>query len=289
MAAPVRVVSNACLLRIEQLYPAMRSTEQRVADYIRSSPEEVTQMPVSKLAAAARASDATVVRLCQRLGYGGYRELKIALARELGNPLALIHESIHQSDGARAVVGKVFASHMQTLELTRRILDPSAVGRAADALARAGRVEIFALGTSSPIAQDLYGKVLRIGIRSAVTVDAHFMGVVAMQLGPGDIAVGISHSGATKDVVDALRAARASGATTICITNFGRSAITRVSDIHLFTASQETKFRSEPLVSRLAQMAVVDALFVGTALRNPDAAVRHMRNTERALIGKKYG
>jgi len=283
------VVSNACLLRIEQLYRAMRATEQRVADYIRAHPEEVTQLSVSKLAEAARASDATVVRLCQRLGYRGYRELKIALARELGNPLALIHESIHQGDGARAVIGKVFASHMQTLEMTRRILDPSAVGRAADALARAGRVEIFALGTSLPIAQDLHGKVLRIGIRSAVTADAHFMGVVAMQLGPGDVAIGISHSGATKDVVEALQAARGAGATTICITNFGRSPITRVADIHLFTASQETKFRTEPLVSRLAQMAVVDALFVGTALRNPDSAVRHMRNTERALIGKKYG
>jgi DNA-binding MurR/RpiR family transcriptional regulator len=287
MAVRARSPGSVCLLRIERSTAAMRPTERRVADYIRTHPEEVIRLSVTALAEVAQASEATVVRLCQRLGYQGYQELKIALARELANPLALIHEDIQEGDGPRAVIAKVFASHLQTLELTRRTLDPHALARAAQALAEARRVEIFALGTSVPIALDLHGKVLRIGVPSTVTADAHLMAVAARQLGRRDVAVGISHSGASRDVVEAVRAARLGGATTIALTNFGRSPLTRVAEIRLFTASQETRFRSEPLVSRLAQMAVVDALFVAVALQNPAAAVRHMRTVEEALVDKK--
>lgn len=110
------------------------------------------------------------------------------------------------------------------------------------------------------------------------------MAVAARQLGQPDVAVGISHSGASRDVIDALRAARAGGTITISLTNFGRSPLTMAAHIRLFTASQETKFRSEPLIPRQAQMAVMDALFVTVALQNPDLAVRHMRAVEQALV-----
>lgn len=90
----------------------------------------------------------------------------------------------------------------------------------------------------------------------------------ALSLGKGDVAVAVSHSGKTKQTIEAIRFAKAQGASIICITNFGASEIANLADIILLTASHEKTLQSETLVSRLSQLAIVDMLYLGVIQKN---------------------
>jgi DNA-binding MurR/RpiR family transcriptional regulator len=131
-------------------------------------------------------------------------------------------------------------------------------------------------------------KFLRTGIQCSAYSDNHLQAIVASHLLPEDVVIGISHSGSSKDIVEALQLAKECGATTICITNYGKSPILKYSDIHLFTASQETRYRILALASRAAQLSIIDTLYVFIAFRKKEQAYDAIQRIERALQSKKY-
>ncbi len=114
------------------------------------------------------------------------------------------------------------------------------------------------------------------------------MAMSSSLLGPSDVALGISHTGASRDVTDALARARSHGATTICITHRPSSPITKVSDVVLVTAAQQTAFRSEASSSRIAQLTIIDTLYVGVGNRNPERSLRMIERTREATASKRY-
>ena len=137
-----------------------------------------------------------------------------------------------------------------------------------DAIDGAGRIDIYGAGASGFVASDFQQKLHRIGRTAFYFPDVHTALTSAALLGKGDVAIGISHTGTTSDVVEVLEQARARRATTVALTNFPRSPITEVADYVLTTAARETTYRSGAMASRLAQLTVVDCLFVGVAARN---------------------
>ena len=138
-------------------------------------------------------------------------------------------------------------------------------------MAAARRIDIFGVGASAFVGQDLQQKLHRIGLIAFIWTDVHAALTAAALLGPGDVAVAISHSGETPDAVEPLEAAGELGATTVALTNFPRSTLAESAGIVLTTCARETPFRSGATVSRIAQLAVVDCLFVGVAQRSyPD-------------------
>jgi DNA-binding MurR/RpiR family transcriptional regulator len=265
-----------------------KPAEKSVAEFVLTNPENVMHMSVSEAARDMGVGESTVIRFCRSLGYKGYQEFKLRLAQDLVEPVEFIHENITFSDTTADLAQKVFQTNVQAVGDTMKALDPQMVEVAAKSLADAGRVDIYGVGYSSFTALDAKLKFVRLGLVADAYGDAHLQAMAAASLRKGDVAIGISHSGSTRDVVDALTAARKSGASTIAITNFSPSPITRASDVVLLTASPESPLGGEVLTSRIAQLCVLDVLSVALAVTLGDGCLDLIRKTSEAVKKKRY-
>jgi len=284
----LRNAEPSSLIKIRGAYPTFKKAEQRIADAILQNPEEVISYSVTELAEKSSASESSVVRFCKSLGYKGYYELKISLARELVVTPQQIYEEIGLKDDLSAVKNKVFQSNILALQETIKILNERELERAVEALAKARLVVFYGMAGSAAVALDSAHKFLRINIRSGSYSDSHMQAISASLLDKGDVAFGISHSGSSKDVVDALGIARQRGATTICLTHHTKSPITKVAEIKLYTAARETALRSDAMTSRIAQLSILDVLYVSVALKRYDVSVESIERSKKALADKKY-
>jgi DNA-binding MurR/RpiR family transcriptional regulator len=277
-----------CLLRIKSAAEIFKPAEKSVADFVLAHPGEVMHMSVSEAARDIGVGESTVIRFCRSLGYKGYQEFKLRLAQDLVEPVEFIHENISFNDSTSDLAQKVFQTNIQAVGDTMKALDPQMVEVAAKKLSEAGRVDIYGVGYSSFTALDAKLKFVRLGLVADAYGDAHLQVMAAASLRKSDVAIGISHSGSTKDVVDALSLARKAGATTISITNFSPSPITRVSDVVLLTASPESPLGGEVLTSRIAQLCVLDVLSVALAVTLGDGCLDLIRKTSEAVKKKRY-
>jgi DNA-binding MurR/RpiR family transcriptional regulator len=283
---PVNVPGS--FVRLQGAYGSLRAAEQRVADFVLAHPDELIYLTVTELAERTNTSESTVVRLCQKVGYKGYQEFKIVLARDLVEPATEIYAAIEAGDDLRTVKTKVFQANAQALRDTIEVLDDEELQRAVDALAGARRVEIYGVGGSSPLAQDAYHKFLKLGLSVVALSDGDLMAMSSSLLGSDDVALGISHTGASRDVTDALARACSHGARTICLTHRSGSPITKVADVTLVTAAQQTAFRSDASSSRIAQLTIIDTLYVGVAHKNHERSLNMIERTREATASKRY-
>jgi DNA-binding MurR/RpiR family transcriptional regulator len=277
-----------CLLRIKSAMEVFKPAERSIAQFVLDNPERVMQMSISEAARDIGVGESTVIRFCRAVGYKGYQEFKLRLAQDLVEPVEYIHENISFADRTEDLAPKVFQTNVRAVEDTMKSLDPGMVEVAARALAGARRIDIYGVGYSSLTALDAKLKFARLGLVADSYGDAHLQAMAAALLGRGDVAIGISHSGSTRDVVDALAAARKSGATTISITNFSPSPITRASDVVLLTASPESPLGGEVLTSRIAQLCVIDVLSVALAVVLGESCLEFIKKTSEAVKKKRY-
>ena len=281
------------LVRIRAELPGLRPAERRVALAVLEDPAGVAQRSIGALARQCDTSGATVLRFCRAVGYRHYPDLRIDLARETSREAAgsgpgpLLTGDISATDTLTEIVAKIAWSDARAIEDTAATLDVATLGRAIDAVTTAQRVDIYGIGASGFVAQDLHQKLHRIGLLSSVWPDPHAALTSAALLGPSDVAIAISHTGTTIDTIEALRVAEGRGATTIAITNFGDSPLAGHARLVLTTAARETTFRSGAMASRIAQLAVVDCLFVGVAQRSYERTMLALERTFAAVQGRR--
>jgi DNA-binding MurR/RpiR family transcriptional regulator len=266
----------------------MGPTSRRIADLILERPDEVLGMSLTELAEAANASEGLVVKLCQQLGMGGLQALKISLAQELVQPTQFIHEDVASDDDLGSMVQKVFHANIAALQDTLTVFKTEALAQAIEILDSAERIELYGIGSAAPIAEDAHYRMMRIGLQTRVTSDSHLQAVSAALADERTAVVTISHSGSTRETLAATRLAKQAGARTIVITGYARSPILKFADVALQTVARETKFRTEAMTSRIAQLAIVDALVTGLALRRHDAAIETIQHTFEVLSEKRF-
>lgn len=283
----LRPVENA-LGRIRIAHSTMAKGAQRIADFILDRPEDVVGMSVTELSEATEVSEGSIINFCRGIGLSGFQQLKLSLAQEIVQPVQFIHEDLLREDDLETVSRKVFHSGMQALRDTLSVLDTGALEAAVEAVRKAKRVEIYGIGSSAPIAEDAQYRMLRIGLDVRAVTDSHIQAISASRCDPDVATLTISHSGATHETVTATRLAREAGATTIVITNFARSPIRAYADIVLTTMARETRFRTEAITSRIAQLCVVDALIAGLALADYDRATDILKKTFDVLSIKRF-
>ncbi|WP_256794850.1 MurR/RpiR family transcriptional regulator [Terrabacter sp. Ter38] len=286
-SSPAGAASASLLIRLRGIKPSLSPAEDRVADIVLADARRAAGLTISELATAARTSETTVLRFCRRLGLPGYPQLRLALAEESAHPRTMNRggTDISASDTIDDIIAKVAFSDASAVEETAQQLDRDALASAAAAIARAGRVDIYGIGASSIVGTDLQQKLHRIGIVAFAWNDPHIALTSATLLGPGDIAVGISHSGTTTETIEALAAARTTGARTLAITNFPLSRLASGVDILLTTAARETSLRSGATASRIAALTVVDCLYIAVAQRNLRKARKAVADTREAVAG----
>lgn len=270
--------------RIRGHLDQLPEAQRRLALVILDDPAGASTLSIQTLAEVAGVSQASVTRLCRSLGLDGYPQLRLALAAETGGAGPVPAEGdIAEGDDLAHVVRKIAQLDGQAVIDTAQLLDVDSLERAIDALSRARRIDIYGVGASAIVGADLAQKMTRIGRVAVPYSDAHLGLTSAATLGPGDVAIAISHSGATKDTLDMLRAAAGMGAHTIAVTNNRTSPLGREADDVLVTAARESVFRAAATASRLAQLLVIDCMFVGLAQRTFQASQAALEATWRAV------
>jgi len=280
-------VENA-LARIRIARPTMPKGAGRIADFVLAEPERVVRMSVTELSEATGASEGSVINFCRSLGLTGFQHLKLSLAQEIVRPVQFIHEDLEKDDDLETVCRKVFHSGIQALRDTHSVLDPQALGQAVAVMRAAKRIEIYGIGSSAPIAEDAHYRMLRIGLDARAMTDSHIQAISASRTGPDVAVLTISHTGATHETLTATRLAHEAGAKTVVITNYARSPIQSHADILLYTMARETRFRTEAMASRIAQLCVIDALIAALALADYDRATDTLRRTFDILSIKRF-
>ncbi len=269
--------------RIRMMMPHLTPLEAKVVETVFGRCRFDESVPLKEIAGESGVSEAMVVKIAKKLSFSGYREFRTAVYEYSRLPTADMHQELSSDDGPAEIVQKVFRTSIQALEETLAILDIEEFGRAADLLYRARNRDFYGVGGSAQIARDVSHKFLRIGIRASVYDDSHMMLMSASLLGADDIAVGFSHSGNTSAVIDAVQLARSNGARTLAITNYDSSPLAAAADIVLCSTAQGSPLMGENAAARIAQLNILDALFVAVAQRDYQAAERNLDRTMSAV------
>lgn len=286
---------SAVLVRIRGAVPGLQPAEQRVASAVLADPAAAAGLSIQALAAQASTSTATVLRFCRAVGAEGYPQLRLALAGAAAAEAALDTATdgerpgsdIDASDSLDQVITKIVHNEARALAETGDQLDRAALRAAVEAIAGARRIDVVGIGASGLVAMDLQQKLHRIGLMAFGWTDAHAALTAVALTGPSDVLVAISHSGTTNDVLEPVALAAARGATTVGLTNFGGSPLAAAAGVVLTTAARELPLRSAATASRIAQLAVVDCLFVGVVQRSYDAAGVLLRGTYDAVQSRR--
>jgi DNA-binding MurR/RpiR family transcriptional regulator len=273
---------------VRALAPTLAPAERRVAEAILADSSFVVEKTITEVAQACQTSETTVVRFCRTAGFRGYPELRLAVATELGRDHARRADyapgtDIGRDDTLEELVRKVAYADTRAIEDTIDEIDLDVLGQVIDAVAHARRITLFGLGASTFAAQDLQQKLLRIDRVALFIGDPHLTLASAALMTDDDVAIALSHSGDTGEIVAWLRQARQNGVTTVAITSYAKSALTAHADLVLTTAAQESKFRSGAMASRIAQLAVVDCIYLGVAQRTYDASMAALASTHQVV------
>lgn len=281
------VADAPLLVRLRGMRPSLTPAEERVATKVLADARVASDLTITELAQAASTSETTVLRFCKRLGLRGYPQLRLALAAESAMPREqrMTGSDISADDTIDDIIDKVAAVDSSAVEETAQQLDRVALKAAADAVARATRVDVYGIGASAIVGVDLQQKLHRIGVVSFAWNDPHIALTSATLLTRQDVAIGISHSGATAETIESLAVAHKRGATTVALTNFPLSPLALAADIVLTTAARETSLRSGATASRIAALTVVDCLYIAVAQRDLPRARKAVVDSRRAVAG----
>ncbi|MDT0268113.1 MurR/RpiR family transcriptional regulator [Streptomyces sp. DSM 44915] len=279
---------GALAAKVRTMAPSMTRSMQRVAETVAGDPAGCAALTVTALAERTGTSEATVVRTARLLGYPGYRDLRLALAglaaQQASGAAPAVTADISVDDPLSEVVAKLAQDERQTLSDTAGALDVAQLEASVAALAEARRIDVYGVGASSLVAQDLAQKLLRIGLIAHAHTDPHLAVTNAVQLRGGDVAVAITHSGRTVDVIEPLQVAFDHGATTVAITGRPDGEVAKYAD-HVLTTStaRESELRPAAMSSRTSQLLVIDCLFIGVAQRTYESAAPALHASYEAL------
>lgn len=278
-----RAIAAQIRMRLPQLTPL----ELRVVDAITGRKELTDETTLKDVATESSVSEAMVVKIAKKLGFSGFRALRGGLVEYRQTDAANLYKEISPDDSSATIIQKVFRTSMQALEETIAILDIEAFDRAADIMHRAHHRDFYGIGGSAQIARDVAHKFLRIGMRATVYDDAHMMMMSASVLKPDDAVLVFSHSGTTTAVLEPMKLARKLGARTIAVTNYSQSPIAEAADVMLCSTARGSPLLGENAAARIAQLNILDALFVAIAQRDFAQSKVNLNKTMNAVSAKR--
>lgn len=273
---------------MHSILPSLSKAEQKVATSVLKDPSQTVYSSITDLALLAGVGETTIIRFCRKLGYSGFQEFKLSIAQDLVSPKQQVYGKIEEGDSVDVMCRKMTMFNTQALEDTIGLLDEKELQKATDALMRGRRQYFFGVGSSGITAQDAQYRFMRLGFDAHYASDAHIISMNCALVTEADVVVGISTSGSTKDLVDAMRIAKNNGAFVICLTNHARSPVTSYADAILLAASQENPLQGGAFASKLAQIHLLDILSTIVSIKQQDSTIKALKQTAQAVIDKLY-
>jgi DNA-binding MurR/RpiR family transcriptional regulator len=276
-----KIVAN-----LDRMSPADREIGRFIAD----NPERMLELSSAALAAEIGRSQSSVVKFAQRLGYGSYQDLKLAVSSVRAQgwrlPAGPIHGSIEQGDGLATVFEKLISSKYRAMRETVASNGARGMERAVEAIDTARRIYLMGVGASALVASDFSYKLLKLGRVVIQNSDAHIQMANIAGIRAEDVLVAISYSGSSVETVKVAEAARSRGAKLIALTGMQDNALSRLADILLHTVADEDNVRASSITARDAQLALTDLLFLMIVQTQPDAQT-YIHDSETAVKALK--
>lgn len=273
----------SCIFKIKEGFNSFTNTEKKLANYILKNKEEVVNLSAQELSDKADISPAAVVRFSKTLGYKGFTALKVDLAKdrdERENDTSVI---ISADDSIKDIIRKVKVSNTSSIDETIGLLNVDTINSIIEAMVNAKRIYLFGIGASGIVAMDLQQKLLRINKNSLYQMDPHTQISSAVHIEKGDIAIGISYSGETKEVNLPLRLAKENGAETIAITRYNKNSLSKIADYTIYLPNYEKELRVGAITSRIDALTIIDILYLGIA-KNDFGKTKEYIKTTRDIV-----
>jgi DNA-binding MurR/RpiR family transcriptional regulator len=264
--------NSGVLAVIRGYYPTLSQSEARVADYILAHYQAVVRMTLAEVARASEVSDATVLRFCRALGYDRWLDFKIDLTRVSPDLPEQILDEVEAGDTPAVIARKVFNISIQALNDTLAVLDDHQFEKALAQIRAAEKILIVGVGTSGPMANEIHNRFLRLGLNCHVQTDSYIQVMESTFLTRRDLLIVISQTGDSMDPLRTTALAKSLDCPVLVITGNSASKLTEYADIVLLSVSHET--RIETIASRIAQYALIHALYVGLAMQDITSTVK---------------
>jgi len=279
-------VEKVILSRIQGVFEGLSESEKLAAGYIIERPDDVIHYSITELARYSGSSEATIYRMCKKLGFEGYQQFKIALAREVSFPAEAVVPATGK-ETTRDVINTIFSENIGLIGRTREVLESETVEKVIEMILEATFVLFFAVGRSSPIAIDGSLRFSLLGIPSAAYTDPHAQVMVASGLKETDLVIGVSHSGMIRDLVKSMEVARDSGAKIVAITSGIDSPMAKSADAVLYCGTT-TKGPSYLVTNRIGELVVVDILYKLLMIKTGPEIKPHLESLSEALKPKRF-
>lgn len=279
----VEIIPHSLLVKIRSVYDSLKSAEKKAADLLLEKPRFFSEVSIVEAAEDGGCSEATLVRLARKLGYGGYTELKVHLGQKSEPNSINLYAEISAEDTYDEVVKKVFQASIQALTDTLNVLNKDEYKKAVEAVLSANKIVFCGVGDAANVAQSGYQKFIRIGVNVQVSADPDIQLITASHLIKGDVLIVISHSGKTKSIIELVKYAKVTGATVISITNYPISQLAKNSDIVLLTAAFEEHVKGEIMSKRVTELCILESLFVNVIMKQKDKYIGDLIRSNIAL------
>ena len=250
---------------IQSQYSKFRAKKRRIADFVLSQPLKVISCPVQNLAELCSCEQTTIIRFAQQLGFDGYTDLKIAIARQTN----AVWSDFQGTENKNSILSQLAQRHTDTLQKTFLQLDEKILTELGELLDNNAHVLIFGAGSSHLAAMDLNIKLLRLGVRCNCFPDLEMSKTFLGYARENGILILFSNSGETSTTVELARLAKAEKIKVAAVTSFPDSALAKSADLKLITPCRdEPAIRFGIMSARTAQFAVVDALTMLYSMRD---------------------
>ncbi|MBA9028463.1 MULTISPECIES: MurR/RpiR family transcriptional regulator [Bacillaceae] len=273
---------------IHARYNSFTNTEKKVADYILEHTKEVIYMSITDLADACSVGESSVFRFCKTMKLKGYQEFKIALAHSISHDdeTPQLSGQINIQDTIEEISSKILTTNISALTETYNNMNNDAIIQSIDSMIKAERIHFFGVGASLMTAMEAKNKFMRICNKTECAIDSHLQIMSAALMTENDVAILISYSGSTKDMIEVAKCAKERGAKIIVITRFAKSPLTNYSDITLLCGGNEGPLQGGSLSAKISQLYLLDILYAEFFNRTYEDAVINKESTAKAVISK---
>ncbi len=268
-------------------YSNLRKSEKKIADYLQQHAQERLDFSITELARRLEVSESTISRFCKVIGLRGFQDLKLSMAASLNTVAEFknIPPAIHEGDATPEIGRKLSESLSGSISKTQQSLNVEDMDKAIDAIARASQIYLYGIGGSAVIAHAAHHLFTKAGLNCVVYTDGYMQTVSASMIKPEMVALGVSNTGVTKHVVDAVRIAVKNGAITIGMTSDRESALAKASKICLATPLEymDTPLYGGAIDAKVCQLYLVNVLYLGVLFKLGKPLKRNLDVTARAL------
>lgn len=278
------------LLKLREIKESLTPVERLIAEYILENTYEVPSLSIKELAIKSKTSDASVLRFCKTIGYKSYREFIVSISTSLGSmdeEETDQYTDIQPGDDLQTIINNISLNNCKSIEDTLKIVSRSEIEKAVDLLIKTQKIDFYGIGASGLVCMDAQQKFMRINKMCHAYTDSHSQLTAATLLKKGDVAVVISNSGKTVEILDALEVAKKMGAWVIAITRYSKSYLAEGADVVLNISTPEVTIRSGAMGSRIAMLNIIDILFAGVASAEYQNVRKYLSKTHNIILNKQ--